>query len=172
MPLVPTPSSQFRAAQARTGQVASGRTRLEVLVRVIEDHADRTDLVDLLPAPPTGSTERTFHLVEESDDHQLWVIAWPPGARTGWHDHGTAAGAFTVLRGKLVEHNWGGGLRLADVTSSTIRIHGAGHVHDVQNRSDEVVYSLHAYGDRLDAMNHYEFLGDRIRLISAEPGRP
>lgn len=147
------------------------RPRLDHLVRVIEDHAGRDDLVGLAPEPPAGTTERTFHLVEETDQHQLWVIAWPPGARTGWHDHGSAAGAFTVLRGRLVEHNWSGGLRLADVTDSTIRIHGAGHIHDVQNRSDEIVHSLHAYGARLDAMNHYEFLGDRIRLRSAERGR-
>lgn len=171
MSLASTPSPQFRAAQARSGQVPSARPRLEPLVRLIEDHADRTDLIQAVPVPPAGSTDRVFHLVDESAEHQLWVIAWPPGASTGWHDHGTAAGAFTVLRGKLVEHNWGGGLRLADVTTNTIRVHGAGHVHDVQNRTDEVVYSLHAYGDRLDAMHHYEFLGDRIRLISAEPGR-
>jgi predicted metal-dependent enzyme (double-stranded beta helix superfamily) len=166
-----TPSDQFRAARTRTAQGRPTRVHLEQLVRQIEVHADRDDLLDLLPPPNDDATERTFHLVEESEEHQLWPIQWPAGASTGWHDHGTAAGAFTVLRGRLVEQNWAGGLKLASVTSNTIRVHGAGHVHDVQNRSGETVLSLHAYGARLDAMNHYEFLGDRIRLVAAEPGR-
>jgi quercetin dioxygenase-like cupin family protein len=169
LPAQSHPSSQFRAAQARSTHVP--RARLEHLVRVIEDHADRTDLLDLAPRLEEGATDRAFHLVEESEEHQLWLITWPAGASTGWHDHGSAAGAFTVLEGRLVEQNWGGGLQLAQVSSNTIRVHGAGHVHDVQNRSGETVVSLHAYGARLDAMNHYEFLGDRIRLISAESGR-
>lgn len=167
----PIDTATALTARSRPLQGRLTRARLEHLVRLIEDHADRKDLLHLLPAPGPDDTERSFHLVEESDDHQLWLIQWPAGAGTGWHDHGTAAGAFTVLRGRLVEQNWGGGLKLASVTPSTIRVHGAGHVHDVQNRSDEPVLSLHAYGARLDAMNHYEFLGDRIRLISAESGR-
>lgn len=169
MSLPASPSDQFRSAQARTAQAT--RPRLDHLVRVLEDHVGRADLLDLAPAPAPEPDGRSFLLLEEADEHQVWLITWRPGASTGWHDHGTAAGAFTVLRGRLTEQNWGGGLKLAQVTSNTIRVHGAGHVHDVQNRSDDLVVSLHAYGARLDAMNHYEFLGDRIRLIAAEPGR-
>ena len=52
-----------------------------------------------------------FHLFHRShllstDDLQLWLITWPSGASTGWHDHGTASGAFITLRGELVEHTW------------------------------------------------------------------
>lgn len=165
------PSTQFDTARARTAQARPTRARLDQLVRVLEDHADLPDLLDLAPSLEAGATERAFHLLEETDEHQAWLISWPAGARTGWHDHGSAAGAFTVLRGQLVEQNWSGGLKLAQVTSSSIRIHGAGHVHDVQNRSGEPAVSLHVYAGRLDAMNHYEFLGDRIQLTGAEPGR-
>lgn len=171
MTLHTSTDSPFLTARSRPLQGRPTRARLEHLVRLIEDHADRKDLDRILPAPAPDATERSFHLLDESDEHQLWLIQWPAGASTGWHDHGTAASAFTVLRGRLVEQNWGGGLKLASVTPRTIRVHGAGHVHDVQNRSGETVLSLHAYGARLDAMNHYEFLGDRIRLISAESGR-
>ncbi len=164
-------SAQFDGARARTSSGRPTRTRLDHLVRVLEEHADLPELLAFAPELDDGATERAFHLLEETDEHQAWLIAWPAGASTGWHDHGTAAGAFTVLRGRLVEQNWSGGLKLAQVTSSTIRVHGAGHVHDVQNRSGEVAVSLHVYGGRLDAMNHYEFLGDRVRLVSAEPGR-
>ena len=163
-------SAQF-AARARASHGRPARTRLDHLVRVLEEHADLPELLAFAPELEEGATERAFHLLEETDEHQAWLISWPAGASTGWHDHGTAAGAFTVLRGRLVEQNWSGGLKLAPVTSSTIRVHGAGHVHDVQNRSGEPAVSLHVYGGRLDAMNHYEFLGDRVRLVSAEPGR-
>lgn len=166
-----TASSQFDAARARTAQGRPTRARLDHLVRVLEEHAELPELLAFAPELADGATERAFHLLEETDEHQAWLISWPAGASTGWHDHGTASGAFTVLRGRLVEQNWGGGLKLAQVTSSTIRVHGAGHVHDVQNRDDEVAVSLHVYGGRLDAMNHYEFLGDRIRLVGAESGR-
>lgn len=141
---------------------------LTSLAEILREHADDPDLLELLPEP---TDEREFLLLEESADHQVWLISWPPGARAGWHDHGTAAGAWTVLKGKLREQNWLGGLSLADVTHNTIRLYAAGHVHDVQNRTDEWALSLHVYSPRLDAMNHYEFLGDRIRLYSAEPGR-
>lgn len=166
-----SPSAQLDTTHARTSEGRPTRTRLDHLVRVLESHADIPDLLELAPRLEDGATERAFYLLEETDEHQAWLITWPAGASTGWHDHGTAAGAFTVLDGRLVEQNWGGGLQLAHVTSSTIRVHGAGHVHDVLNRSGEPAVSLHVYGDRLDAMNHYEFLGDRIRLKSAEPGR-
>ncbi|HSX68728.1 cysteine dioxygenase family protein [Nocardioides sp.] len=166
-----TPSSQFDTARARTAQGRPTRARLDHLVRVLEEHAELPELLAFAPELEEGASERAFHLLDETVEHQVWLISWPAGASTGWHDHGTAAGAFTVLRGRLVEQNWSGGLKLAQVTSSTIRVHGAGHVHDVQNRSGEAAVSLHVYGGRLDAMNHYEFLGDRIRLLGAEPGR-
>jgi len=166
-----SPSAQFDTARTRTAYGRPTRARLDHLVRVLEEHAEIPELLAFAPELEEGATARAFHLLEETDQHQAWLISWPAGASTGWHDHGTAAGAFTVLRGRLGEQNWGGGLQLAQVTSSSIRVHGAGHVHDVQNRSGEPAVSLHVYGGRLDAMNRYEFLGDRIRLIGAEPGR-
>ena len=138
------------------------------LLEALRDHADDPVLYELLDEP---SEEREFFLLQQNEDYQLWLISWPPGARTGWHDHGSAAGAYTVLTGHLVEYAFDGALQLADVGPGDARAYAAGHVHDVRNSSDEPVLSLHAYSPRLDAMNRYDFRGDRVELIAAEPGR-
>jgi quercetin dioxygenase-like cupin family protein len=138
------------------------------LLEALRDHADDPVLYELLDEP---TTEREFFLLQQNEDYQLWLISWPPGSSTGWHDHGSAAGAYTVLTGSLVEQQFDGGLQLADVGPGDARAYAAGLVHNVQNRSGESVLSLHAYSPRLDAMNRYEFRGDRVQLIAAESGR-
>ena len=35
--------------------------------------------------------------------YELWLLSWLPGQRTGFHDHGDAAGAFAVADGALLE---------------------------------------------------------------------
>ncbi|MDH2413575.1 cysteine dioxygenase family protein [Nocardioides sp. CER19] len=138
------------------------------LLEALRDHADDPDLHGLLDPPAEG---RTFYLLTRTDDLELWLIAWAPGASTGYHDHGTATGAHTVLEGALVEHSFDGGLQLVDATPGDARAYAAGRVHDMRNPGSEPALSLHAYSPRLDAMNHYRFLGDRMALIGAEPGR-
>jgi quercetin dioxygenase-like cupin family protein len=138
------------------------------LLEALRDHADDPVLYELLDEP---SDEREFFLLQQNEDYQLWLISWPPGSSTGWHDHGSAAGAYTVLAGSLVEQQWEGSLQLAAVGPGDARAYAAGHVHDVKNRSDAPALSLHAYSPRLDAMNRYVFRGDRIELIGADPGR-
>ena len=138
------------------------------LLETLRDHADDPDLYDLLDTPASG---REFYLLQSTPDLELWLIAWAPGAETGYHDHGSATGAYTVLVGELTEYVVDGGLQLSTVGPGDARAAAAGYVHDVRNRSAEPALSLHAYSPRLDAMNHYEFQGDRLRLVSAEPGR-
>ena len=141
---------------------------IQPLLDAIRTHAD-DELLARVQVPDTG---REFHLLRRDDKVEVWLIAWSPGASTGFHDHGTATTAFTVLTGSLVEHNWLGGLQIADVGPGDARAHDAGHVHDVRNVGSRPAISLHAYAPRLDAMHHYHFRGDRISLIGAEPGRP
>ena len=140
---------------------------VQPLLDALRTYAD-DDLLDQVQAPVTG---RELHLVHRDDEVEVWLIAWAPGASTGFHDHGTAVAAFTVLEGDLTEHNWLGGLQIAEIGPGDARAHAAGHVHDVRNRSPRPAFSLHAYAPQLDAMHHYRFLGDRIQLVSAEPGR-
>jgi predicted metal-dependent enzyme (double-stranded beta helix superfamily) len=138
------------------------------LLEAVRDYARDPALPHLLDPPAQG---RSFLLLQRADDLEVWLIAWAPGAETGYHDHGTATGAYTVLEGSLVEYNVDGGLQLADFEAGDARAYAAGHVHRVRNASERPALSLHAYSPRLDAMNHYEFTGDRLHLIAAEPGR-
>src|SRR5215471_21552382 len=50
------------------------------------------------------------------DDHEVWLLSWLPGQRTGFHDHGASAGAFTVAHGALRERTAPGGRPGAAVT--------------------------------------------------------
>lgn len=135
------------------------------LLELLRDHATDPDLLELLdPDQP----ERSWIRLLTTDDVQLWLISWPPGSRTDWHDHGTASGAFTVLRGSLVEHSWDGALRLLDLGPGDARAFAAGHAHDVRNNSSEPALSLHAYSPRLDTMTRYAFRGDRLEVLGVE----
>jgi quercetin dioxygenase-like cupin family protein len=140
-------------------------TAVQPLVNALRDHAADLSILDLLDHHPT---ERSWQRVRSSADLELWLISWPPGSRTDWHDHGPAAGAFTVLRGGLVEHSWRGALRLHDLGPGDSRAFPAGYVHDVRNTAEVPALSLHAYSPRLETMTRYRFLGDRVEALGVE----
>lgn len=135
------------------------------LIDTLRHAAADPDLPHALSPHPT---ERSWTRVGSADDVELWLISWPPGTRTDWHDHGSAVGAFTVLQGRLVEHSWNGALRLRGLAAAEIRAFGAGHVHDVRNAATERAVSLHAYAPRLETMTRYRFLGDRVQVLGVE----
>ena len=114
------------------------------------------------------ATERTWTRLPSPDDLELWLLSWPAGASTDWHDHGPAAGAFTVLRGSLVEHTFNGGLQLVDHRVGEGRAFPAGYAHNVRNESDLPALSLHAYAPRLTTMTRFRFLGDRLEVLGVE----
>src|SRR3954454_5202717 len=113
-------------------------------------------------------TDRSWMRLHSSDDLELWLIAWPPGSATDWHDHGAAAGACAVLRGSLVEHQWRGGLQLNPLRAGDARTFDAGHIHDVRNDGATPALSLHAYSPRLEIMTRYRFRGDRVEVLGVE----
>ena len=123
------------------------------LLETLRDLADDADLHHLLDPSPT---EREWTLLISTDDLQVWLISWPPGASTGWHDHGTASGAFTTLRGNLVEHSWDDDVQRLELGPGDARAFSSGHVHDVRNDSDRPALSLHAYSPRLTTMTRYK----------------
>jgi quercetin dioxygenase-like cupin family protein len=135
------------------------------LVDALRRHAREPALTKLIDPP---STERSWRRVLSTGQLELWLISWPAGTRTDWHDHGPAVGAFTVVQGRLVEHSWDGALRLRDLGPGDVRTFGADHIHDVRNASTEPALSLHAYAPRLDTMTRYRFLGDRVEVIAVE----
>ncbi|GAA3686526.1 hypothetical protein GCM10022237_51130 [Nocardioides ginsengisoli] len=142
-------------------------TQLAVLplLEVVRDHAADPDLLHLLDAHPT---ERSWIRLLTTDDYELWLISWPPGAATDWHDHGSSSGAFTVLRGGLVEHTFDGGLQLVDLGVGDGKAFAAGYAHDVRNEGDVPALSLHAYSPRLSTMTRFRFRGDRLEALGVE----
>ena len=142
-------------------------TQLAVLplLEVVREHAADPDLLHLLDRDPA---ERTWIRLLATEDYELWLISWPPGAATDWHDHGSSSGAFTVLDGRLTEHTFDGGLQLVDLGVGDGKAFWAGYAHDVRNATDRPALSLHAYSPRLTTMTRFRFRGDRLEVLGVE----
>jgi predicted metal-dependent enzyme (double-stranded beta helix superfamily) len=77
----------------------AGQTGLTQLVRSVAASPDRwAGLVRY------RSVQRWYQHLEQTPEHELWLLSWLPGQRTGFHDHLGSAGAFAVVRGELQEH--------------------------------------------------------------------
>lgn len=105
---------------------------------------------------------------------ELWLLSWLPGQGTGAHDHGGAAGAFTVLLGELAEdYRYPGGpiRQLGHTVGSAIGF-GAGRAHDLRNASGLPTASVHAYSPPLVPTREYASLLDvpaEIPALIPEP---
>ncbi len=106
-----------------------------------------TSVPGLLAGLDLSGAERTWRRLpaESGADVELWLITWPVGTSTGWHDHGSASGAFTTLRGTLTEYSWNGSVHVRTLAEGQGRHFDASHIHDVVNGGTEPAVSLHAY---------------------------
>ncbi len=83
-----------------------------ILPNDARDLAGLTQLVRSVAASPHRwadlvryrAGERWYQRLEQTEKHELWLLSWLPGQRTGFHDHCGSAGAFAVVRGELREH--------------------------------------------------------------------
>ncbi len=106
--------------------------------------------------------ERQWRLIASTPDFDAWLIAWPPGGQVALHDHGTSAGAVSVIDGALTEAiPWRDDAGRLCLTSR--ELHGGttlgfarGHVHDVTNQSGRHTLSLHVYSPTLTHMTRYD----------------
>ena len=94
------------------GGIAPGGTTLEAarLGGAPLDRARLADLVHLAAATGEWSAlvrytedERWYHRLERGESHEVWLLSWLPGQRTGFHDHCGSSGAFAVVQGELRE---------------------------------------------------------------------
>ncbi|MFI9309423.1 cysteine dioxygenase [Streptomyces triculaminicus] len=149
------------------------------------DFARRTaadaPLVASLPLDPEG---RTWIRLEGPGGCEAWLIGWPPGTGTGWHDHGGSHGAFATAAGRLTEQSLAAQLptegwtllELADgvdrerqLEGGKGRAFGPHHVHQVFNASAEAhAVSVHAYYPPLPMMRRYSRAGQVLRLEQVE----
>ena len=83
------------------------RPTVPSLLQALRDLAADPDLPALIEP---DAVERRWVEVPIGPDLQAWLISWPAGTATGWHDHGAAAaGAFATLSGRLTEYTWHSG---------------------------------------------------------------
>ena len=114
---------------------------------------------------------RWFRRLELADDYEVWLLSWLPGQGTGFHDHGLAAGAFAVARGRVREQTVAAGhgqARQRTVARGSIRSFGPRHVHDVANTSGEPAVTVHAYSPPLTAMRRYELTTSGLVFTATE----
>ena len=91
---------------------------------------------------------------------QVWLLSWLPDQGTPLHDHGTSAGAFSVVQGSLTERVVAAGRTAVhetteELTTGRVRHFGPHYVHQVTNTGPEAAVSVHVYTPRLAWMNTY-----------------
>jgi hypothetical protein len=155
-------------------------TQAELLAFVRRAAADHA-LVASLPLDPEG---RTWVRLDGPGGSEAWLIGWPPGTGTGWHDHADSVGAFVTAAGELKENSLAARLPTdgwktlelsEDVDRERVlgtgrgRAFGRHHVHEVLNESAaEHAVSVHAYYPPLPQIRRYSRTGPVLRLEAVE----
>ncbi|MFF5187782.1 cysteine dioxygenase [Streptomyces sp. NPDC000345] len=138
-------------------------------------------LIASLPLDPEG---RTWVRLEGPGGSEAWLIGWPPGTGTGWHDHADSVGAFTTAQGELKEYSLAvrlptDGWKTLELTDGVDRertlpagrgrAFGRHHVHEVLNEStEEHAVSVHAYYPPLPRIRRFSRTGQILRLEQVE----
>jgi hypothetical protein len=142
----------------------------------------------LLARLDTLPDERTWIPLAGPGGSEAWLIGWPPGAETGWHDHGGSQGVFVTAAGRLHESSialplptsgWRTLELLPDLDRERSLPAGEGrgfgphHVHQVVNPSpDEHAISVHVYYPPLPLIRRYSRRGRVLALETVElPGQ-
>ncbi|MDX6356320.1 MAG: hypothetical protein QOF98_3223 [Streptomyces sp.] len=134
-----------------------------------------------LPLDPEG---RTWVRIQGPGGAEAWLIGWPPGAETGWHDHGGSYGCFVTAAGELTEQSlsvplpsdgwrslelYEGLDRSRVLPEGNGRAFGRNHVHQVENRSQTThAVSVHAYYPPLPLQRRYSRKGRTLTLELVE----
>jgi hypothetical protein len=118
-----------------------------------------TPLLDVLEFDPD---RRWWARLGLTEGVELWLLSWLPGQGTEPHDHGGAAGSFTVLTGELAEDYRypGGPIRSARRPVGSALGFGAGRAHRVVNQGRIGAASVHAYSPPLVPTREYPSLED------------
>ncbi|HUL28026.1 MAG TPA: cysteine dioxygenase family protein [Streptosporangiaceae bacterium] len=114
---------------------------------------------------------RWYQRLLAEEDRELWLLTWLPGQRTGFHDHGRSAGAFTVVQGCLRERTAPRGRPEpagAALPEGSARSFGPWYIHDVTNASARPAISIHAYSPPLTTMQRFDVSAGRLVPAAAE----
>lgn len=93
---------------------------------------------------------------------ELWLLSWAPGQGTAPHDHGGAAGSFSLLFGELHEDYCypPGPVRQADYGPGRSIGFDGGRAHRIRNLGSGNAASVHAYSPPLLPVRHFADLTD------------
>ena len=141
------------------------RARLADLVRLAAAAGEWSALVRYT------EDERWYYRLERGENHEVWLLSWLPGQRTGFHDHCGSSGAFTVVQGELRERTPAAGRPQpvsAAFPAGRARSFGPRHVHEVVNESAAPAVSIHAYSPPLAGMRRYELTRSGLALAAVE----
>ncbi|MFF0789056.1 cysteine dioxygenase [Streptomyces spiralis] len=178
------PASAATATTSTTASAASAASRRPTQAELL-DFARRVaadaELIASLPLDPEG---RTWVRLEGPAGGEAWLIGWPPGTGTGWHDHADSVGAFVTAAGELTENSLAArlptdGWKTLELTADVDRERrlpagrgrsfGRHHVHEVLNGSTERhAISVHAYYPPLPRIRRYSRSGQTLRLEQIE----
>jgi predicted metal-dependent enzyme (double-stranded beta helix superfamily) len=115
---------------------------------------------------------RWYERIAVSDCYEVWLISWLPGQSTGFHDHGSSAGAFGVVWGALDEcvvPRSGTEALVTRVNAGEVRAFGRRYVHDVRNSAvGSVAVSVHAYSPPLSTMTRYDLTPGGLAVAGTE----
>jgi Cysteine dioxygenase type I len=120
------------------------------LVRLTRRFATRaTD--ELYLAARFDPVQRWHLRLALTDEVEVWLLTWTPWQGTELHDHGRAAGAYTVVHGELTEswtdHRRGAKTSVRPAGSSAS--YGPNRTHALENRGAMEAISVHAYSPPL-----------------------
>lgn len=168
------------AAAAKDAGPEAAPSLSDLLAFALEAAADPALIARLETLPG----ERTWFPLTGPAGSEAWVIGWPPGAETGWHDHGGSVGAFATAAGTLHESSlavplpsagWRTLELLPDLDREKLLAAGAGrafgpnHLHQVVNTSAaEHAVSVHVYYPPLPLIRRYRRRGRVLRLETVE----
>jgi predicted metal-dependent enzyme (double-stranded beta helix superfamily) len=119
--------------------------------------------------PRFDPVDRWYARLASHADYEVWLLTWLPGQGTDLHDHGGAAGAFTVLTGRLTEETPHGGVLLPRrYGPGAVRRFGSHHVHRMANAGSVPAVSVHVYSPALTLMTRYSLDGGALRALTVE----
>ncbi|MEU4031133.1 cysteine dioxygenase [Streptomyces anulatus] len=174
---VPSPSAPVTGGSATSSTAPTVAELMDFVRSTARDEA----LIASLPLDPDG---RTWIRLDGPGGSEAWLIGWPPGTGTGWHDHADSFGAFTTAAGALKEHSlavrlptdgWktleltDGVDRSRELATGQGRAFGQNHVHEVLNESEVAhAVSVHAYYPPLPRIRRFSRTGAVLRLEQTE----
>jgi hypothetical protein len=139
------------------------RSQLLRTARLFATDPELHRLVDL------DAEERRWRRLDATPHLEIWLLSWPTGARTGWHDHHESEGAFVTARGALTETTWSEGeVHDRDLDAGEGRSFGRRHIHDVANLGPLPALSVHVFSPALTRLTRYAVAGERLQRTGVE----